>query len=109
MNGNLDKYIWPVVAALSLSLSTTGMVLSAKTINTTQTPTPISISYPEGYTDLVDFPDPPTKNVENTEKTVKKPAKKSPKKVAVKTKTASTTQKSATPKKTKKSAKIYPT
>jgi hypothetical protein len=52
----MRKIIWPILATVSLILSTYSFILGSKVIEKTQSPPPIYITYPDGYTDLQDLP-----------------------------------------------------
>lgn len=48
----MRKILWPIIALISLVLSTYSFILGSKVIEKTQSPPPIYITYPEGYLDL---------------------------------------------------------
>ena len=52
----MRKIIWPVIATVSLVLSTYAFILGSKIVERTQNAPAIYITYPEGYVDLPDLP-----------------------------------------------------
>ena len=48
----MRKIIWPVIATVSLVLSTYAFILGSKIVERTQNAPAIYITYPEGYVDL---------------------------------------------------------
>ena len=52
----MRKIIWPAIALISITLSTYAFIIGSKVIEKTQSPPPIYITYPEGYTDLAELP-----------------------------------------------------
>jgi len=55
----MRKIIWPVIATVSLVLSTYAFILGSKIVERTQNAPAIHITYPEGYVDLPDLPPKP--------------------------------------------------
>jgi hypothetical protein len=70
----MRKILWPIIAIVSMVLSTLAFIYGTKVIEKTQNTPPIYITYPEGYKDLADLPAKP--------KTPDKKSKTKPKNVA---------------------------
>jgi len=62
----MRKILWPTIAVVSVVLSTFAFIFGSKVIERTQSPPPIYITYPDGYTDLPDLP--PKPKVSKTKK-----------------------------------------
>ncbi len=68
----MRKILWPVIATVSLVLSTYAFILGSKVIKSSQNAPPIYITYPEGYKDLPDLP-PKPKTIKTKKSKLEKP------------------------------------
>ncbi len=85
-----EKAMWPIIAVISMVLSTFAFIYSSNSIQKTQDRTPIYITYPDGYTDLTDKISDKTDINKDVQPKISKPIETS-KKAKKPVKTASTT------------------